>query len=171
MLKKYIEAGKIVGTHGIRGEMRVQQWCDSAEVFTAFKKFYLDKNGAVSLKVKASRPHGNVCLLKADGVDTIEAAETFRGKVLYIDRADLKLQDGQFLIDDIVGCVVIDAEDHTEYGVVSEVSQTGANDVWHIKKQDNEYYLPNVPQFVKKVDIENRLILITPIGGMFDDEV
>ncbi|MBE6798724.1 MAG: 16S rRNA processing protein RimM [Ruminococcaceae bacterium] len=171
MLKKYIEAGKIVGTHGVRGEMRVQQWCDSAEVFTEFKKFYLDKYGTERLVVKASRPHGNVCLLKADGVDTIEMAETLRGKVLYIDRADMKLADGQFLIDDIVGCRVFDADDNTEYGVISEVSQTGANDVWHIKKDGNEYYLPNVPQFVKSVDIEQRKILITPIGGMFDDEV
>ena len=171
MLKKYIEAGKIVGTHGVRGEMRVQQWCDSADVFCKFKKFYLDKNGTESLLVRVSRPHGNICLLKADGVETIEMAEILRGKVLYIDRADLKLQDGQYLIDDIVGCKVIDANDNTEYGVISEVSQTGANDVWHIKKDGKEYYLPNVPQFVKSVDIEQRTVVITPIGGMFDDEV
>lgn len=171
MLKKYIEAGKIVGTHGVRGEMRVQQWCDSSDVFCGFKKFYLDKNGTELLKVKASRPHGNVCLLKADKVETIEMAEALRGKVLYIDRADLKLSRGQFLIDDIVGCKVFDANDNTEYGVISEVSQTGANDVWHIKKDGKEYYIPNVPQFVKSVDIESETVLITPIGGMFDDEV
>ena len=171
MLKKYIEAGKIVGTHGVRGEMRVQQWCDSSDVFCGFKKFYLDKNGTELLMVKSSRPHGNVCLLKADKVETIEMAEALRGKVLYIDRADLKLSVGQFLIDDSVGCKVLDADDNSEYGVISEVSQTGANDVWHIKKDGKEYYLPNVPQFVKTVDIESRVILITPIGGMFDDEV
>ena len=171
MLKKYIEAGKIVGTHGVRGEMRVQQWCDSAEVFTKFKKFYLDNNGAECVKVKASRPHGNVCLLKADGVDTIDAAEKLRGRVLYINRADLKLEKGQYLIDDIVGCSVIDADNGTEYGVISDVSQTGANDVWHIMKDGNEYYLPNVPQFVKDVDVEKRTDTVTPIGGIFDDEI
>lgn len=171
MLKKYIEAGKIVGTHGVRGEMRVQQWCDSAEVFTKFNRFYLDRNGTECVRVKASRPHGNVCLLKAVDVDTIEAAEAMRGKVLYIDRSDLKLEKGRYLIDDIIGCKVIDAESSCEYGVICDVSQTGANDVWHIKKDGKEYYLPNVPQFVKNVDIGGRIVLITPIGGIFDDEV
>ncbi len=169
MPKKYLESGKIVGTHGVKGEMRVQPWCDSAEFLAKFKKLYLDKDGEAFLSVK-SRAHGNMCLVKADGVDTIEAAEKLRNKVVFIDRADCKLPKGSYFITDIVGCAVFDAETDEEYGVISEVSETGANDVWHIKKGENEYYIPNVPEFVKKVDIEAGKVYITPLKGTFCDE-
>lgn len=170
MPKKYIETGKIVGTHGVRGEMRVQAWCDTPEIFTGYKTLYLDENGANSLKVVSSRVHGNVCLVKVRDVDTIEEAEALRGNVLFIDRKDIKLNKGQYLIDDIVGCKVYDAETEVFYGTVSEVSQTGANDVWHIVNEGKEYLLPNIPEFIKNVDIENYVILVTPIKGVFDDE-
>ena len=170
MQKKYIETGKIVGTHGVRGEMRVQAWCDSLKIFTSYKLLYLDANGSSSLRIISSRVHGNVCLIKAEGIETIESAENLRGKVLYIDRKDIKLEKGQFLIDDIIGCSVIDADTDQKYGTVSDVSQTGANDVWHIVNNGKEYLMPNIPQFVKNVDIENSVIYVTPIKGVFDDE-
>lgn len=170
MPKSYIETGKIVGTHGVRGEIRVQPWTDTPKVFTAFKKLYLDEKGVHCLNIKASRVHGNVCLVKADGVETVSKAEALRGKVLYINRCDITLEDGQYLIDDIIGCTVIDADKDTVYGTVSEVSQTGANDVWHVKKDGREYLMPNIPQFVKSVDIEKATVYVTPIKGVFDDE-
>ncbi len=166
---KYLEAGKIVGTHGVKGEMRVHPWCDTAEFLAKFKKLYLDKDGGEYLTVK-SRAHGNMCLIKADGVDSIESAERLRGKVVYIDRADCKLPKGSYFISDIVGCKVFDAETNEEYGVISEVSETGANDVWHIKRGENEYYIPNVPSFVKTVDVDKKQVLITPLKGTFDNE-
>ena len=169
MLLKYLEAGKIVGTHGVRGEMRVQPWCDTAEFLTRFKKLYLDKDGSEFLTVK-SRAHGNMCLVKADGVDTIEAAEKLRGKVVFIDRDSCKLPKGSYFISDIIGCKVFDADTNEEYGIISEVSETGANDVWHIKRGENEYYIPNVPTFVNSVDTENKKVFITPLKGTFSDE-
>lgn len=169
MPEKFLEAGKIVGTHGVRGEMRVQPWCDTAEFLAKFKKLYLNKDGSECISVK-SRAHGNMCLVKADGVDSIENAEKLRGKIVFIDRADCKLPKGSYFISDIVGCTVFDAETNVEYGVISEVSETGANDVWHIKRGENEYYIPNVPTFVKQVDIENKKVFITPLKGTFSDE-
>ena len=169
MLNKYLQAGKVVGTHGIRGEMRVEVWCDSPEFLAKFKKLYTDKGGNGVFKVK-SRAHGNICLVKADGVDSIESAEKYRGRVLYIDRADCKLPKGSYFITDIIGCVAVSFDTNEEYGTVCDVSQTGANDVWHIKRNDNEYLIPNVPEFVKKVDIEDGKVYITPLKGTFDDE-
>ena len=169
MLKKYLEAGKIVGTHGVRGEMRVQPWCDSAEFLANFNRLFLDKNGVNILNVK-SRAHGNICLVMAEGIDSIESAEKLRGKLLYIDRSDCKLSEVCYFISDIVGCLVLDFNTNEEYGVISEVSGTGANDVWHIKKDGNEYYIPNVPEFVKKVDIDDCKVYITPLKGTFSDE-
>lgn len=170
MLKKYIEAGKIVGTHGVRGEMRVQPWCDGPDFLINFKTLYLDGRGEAFLKITSARVHGNICLIKADGTDTVEAAEALRGRVLYIDRADVKLEEGRYFIDDIIGCTVSDADTGTVYGKVTDVSNTGANDVWHITGNGKEYLMPNIPQFVKTVDIENEKITVTPVKGIFDDE-
>lgn len=169
MPRKFLQAGKVVGTHGIRGEIRVQPWCDSAVFLAKFKVFYTDKDGNEALRVK-SRAHGNICLVKIDGVDTVEAAERLRGKVLYINRDDCKLPDGRYFIDDIIGCVAVDFDTFEEYGKIVDVSQTGANDVWHIKRGKDEFLIPNVPEFIKRVDIDESRVYIKPIKGIFDDE-
>lgn len=167
---KYIEAGKIVGTHGIRGEMRVDPWCDTQDFFCKFKILYLDRDGNRSLDVVSSRPHGNICLVKIKGFDTIEQAETLRGKTVYVDRADIKLEDGRYFISDIIGCDVYSAFTGEKLGKVTDVSSTGANDVWHIEHDGKTALVPNNPEFVKSVDIEAERIVLAPIKGMFDDE-
>ncbi len=169
MPDKFLQTGKVVGTHGIRGEMRVEVWCDSPEFLAKFKKLYTDKDGCGILTVK-SRAHGNICLVKADGIDSIEDAEKYRGRVLYIDRDDCKLPNGSYFITDIIGCSAIDSGSGEEYGKIIDVSQTGANDVWHIQRNGQEYLIPNVPEFVKKVDIDEGKVYITPLKGTFDDE-
>ena len=72
MKKQYLDSGKIVGTHGIKGEVRIEPWCDSPAFLSAFKKLYLDENGTSFIEVK-SRPHKNITLAKIKGVDAIEA--------------------------------------------------------------------------------------------------
>ncbi len=170
MPKKYIEIGQAVGTHGIRGELRVNTWCDTPDFFIQFKTVFCDNEGKEKYKVTASRTHGNVCLVKLLGVDTIEQAEKFRGRVLFVDRDECTLSKGQYFITDIIGCKVFDFEINVCYGEVVDVSQTGANDVWHIEYNGRECLIPNVPEYVKKVDIDLQKIYITAIKGTFEDE-
>lgn len=170
MKKRYIETGMIVGTHGIKGEMRVQPWCDSPEFLTKFKSLYLDENGEKVVKILSSRAHKNIVLIKADGVDTIESAEALRGKTLYLNRDDASLPKGTFFQCDLFGCEVFDADSGEPYGKISDVSVTGANDVWHIKKDGKEYLIPSIPDVVARVDIDNERIEIRPLKGIFDDE-
>ena len=87
MKKRFLDSGKIVGTHGIKGELRIDPWCDSPEFLCCFKKLYLDEQGRESIKVK-SRPHKNIVLCKVDGIDTIEQADKMRGKTIYRPRGD-----------------------------------------------------------------------------------
>lgn len=94
MLKKYLEVGQVVGTHGVRGEMRINPWCDSPEFLRRFKFFYLDKNGSERLKVTSCRPHGNIALLKAEGVESIDDVNKIMRRVLYMDRAEANLAEG-----------------------------------------------------------------------------
>ena len=89
MPKKFLEAGKIVGTHGIRGDLKVQSWCDTPEVLCDFDTLYLDEKTPV--EVKSAQVHKNVVLMHLKGVDTVEAAEKLRGKILHLDRDDVDL--------------------------------------------------------------------------------
>lgn len=170
MIKQYLETGKIVGTHGIRGMVRVQPWSDSGEFLTNFKRFFLSEGGESELKAVKIQPHGGVVLIAFKGIDTVEQAESLRGKTIYIRREDITLPEGRYFIDDLIGCEVFDADSGEKYGVISEVSQTGANDVWHIKSGDKEYLLPAIDEVIVKVDPENERLEIRPMKGIFDDE-
>lgn len=170
MKKQYLDSGKIVGTHGIKGEVRIEPWCDSPEFLCAFKKLYLDENGQTFVEVK-SRPHKNITLAKIKGVDTIEEAEKFRGKVVYINRDDITLDEGVNFVQDLIGLEVKDAENGTVYGKITDVLRTGANDVYEITDSNNKKYLaPVIDDVVEEIDVDGGYVLIHPMKGIFDDE-
>ena len=168
MKHEYLECGQIVGTHGLSGEVRINPWCDSPDFLLSFKTLYSGDKKAPLATVK-SRVHGNVVLAKFKGVDSIAEAEKMRGSILYIARSDVKLEDGRYFISDLIGCAVT-GENGEDYGKISDVSSTGANDVWHITKDAKEYLLPVIPDVVKNVDIDGEKVTITPLKGIFDDE-
>ncbi|MBR2715236.1 MAG: 16S rRNA processing protein RimM [Ruminococcus sp.] len=169
MVKKFLECGKIVGTHGVRGEMRVECWCDSPQFLSQFKTLYLN-NGEEKIKVK-SRAHKNMVLMKMPSIDTIEQADTLRGKILYIKRSDIKLEEGVNFIQDLIGLSVVDSNTKEVYGVVKDVLHTGSNDVYEMKADDAKmYYIPAIPDIIDEVDVEGGEIRITPMKGLFSDE-
>ena len=169
MLKDYLSVGQIVGTHGVRGEMRVQPWCDSPDFLKQFKTLYYDPRGEQSVKVVSARVHGSVVLLTLEGIDAMEKAQAKRGTVLYMRRADARLPEGFYFVDELCGCRVFDADSGTEYGVIAEVTPTGANDVWHIKKDGKEYLFPAVAAFLGEVDVAADRVTVRPIKGIFDE--
>lgn len=171
MILDYLEIGQIVGTHGIRGELRINPWCDKPEFMKKFKTLYYDKKGEKPVEVISCRPHGNIVLLKLDGVETVEKASSLRNKVIYIKREDANLPKDRFFVQELIGCKVIDADDNqVVYGTISEVSQTGANDVWHIENCGKEYLIPAIPDVVIDTDVNNNIVSIRPLRGIFDDE-
>ncbi len=167
-MKEYLETGKIVGTHGVRGMVRIQPWCDSPEFLCGFKKLYI--NGKEALSVLKMQPHGNVVIAQLKGVESIDDAEKLRGKVVSIKRTDVKLKKGQYFVDDIIGCEVYDISSGELLGKISDVSPTGANDVWHIKRGEMEYLIPKIDDIVKNVDVVSGRIEINVMKGLFDDE-
>jgi 16S rRNA processing protein RimM len=171
LIKEFLEIGRIVGTHGVRGEMRVDPWCDTPEFFKRFKTLYFDNRGGRAVKVISSRVHGNIVLLCLEGVNSIEEAAALRGRVIFMCRKDAKLPEGQYFIAELIGCTVVDADDESiVYGELSQVSATGANDVWHIYRNGREYLLPAIPDVVINVDVEKGIVKIRPLKGIFDDE-
>lgn len=168
MKKNYLEAGKIVGTHGVRGMVRIQHWCDSSEFFCNLKNLYLDDCGNNKI-ILNSKPHGNVVISTINGVNTIEDAEKYRNKIIYMNRHDAGLEEGQYFISDLINLPVYNPNDIL-LGTISDVSRTGANDVWHIVKEGKEYLIPCIPDVIVSVDIDKEKIVINPLKGIFSDE-
>ncbi len=170
MRKEFLEAGRIVGTHGVRGELRFELWCDGAEFLKKFKTVYLDADGNNATPLLSCRAHGNIALICLEGIDNVETAAANRNRVLYIRRADARLSQGDYFIQELKGCTVLDADDRRLYGIVSDVSQTGANDVWHVEKDGKEVLIPAIKDVVVSVDVGVGEVLIRPLRGLFDDD-
>ncbi len=169
MKKQFLEVGQIVNTHGLKGEMRVDPWCDGPEFLCMFKTLYL-KNGD-KLKITKSRVQKNVAVIKAEGIDTIEQADKLRRTVLYIDRNDIELDEDVFFVQDILGCRVTDIDTKKEYGTVTDVLKTGANDVYQITDDIGKNYLiPVIDDVVISTDTDEGIIEIRPLKGIFEDE-
>lgn len=168
MGKDLLELGKVVAIHALKGEIRLQPWCDTPDFAAGFKKVYLDGN---PVKVRSARPHKNIVIMQLQGIDTPEAAQALVNKVLYISRDQMKLPEGTYFIADLIGLKVVDADDdNTVYGELIEVSPTGANDVYHIRFADGQTrYIPAIPQVVVETDLENGIMRIRPLEGLFDD--
>lgn len=170
MIKDYLELGQIVGTHGVRGELRVNPSCDTPEFAKRFKTLYYDSKGEHPVKVVSCRPHGNIILLKLEAIDSIDEAEKLRGKTLYLRRADARLPEGTWFIEELIGCEALDEDDGKRYGVLTDVSKTGANDVWHITDDaGTEYLIPAVKEIVIRADVAGNKVYLRPIKGLFDD--
>lgn len=169
MKKEFLETGKIVGTHGVRGMVRIQAWCDSADFLKNFKKFYL-QGSMEEIVLKDVKPNGNVVIAAVSGVDSIEAAEKLRNRVILIKREDANLPEGRYFISELIGCAVFDADSGESLGTLTDVSETGANDVWHITRNEKEYLVPAIDEVIVSVDIEQEKIVLRPLKGIFDDE-
>ncbi len=167
-MKQFLEIAKIVAVHGLRGEVRCQYYCDSAEVLCEFDELYFDK-GKTAVKIERAYPHKNVVIMRLEGVDSIEKAQPLVGKMLYLDRNDAELEEGLYFVQDIIGLTVKDADSGKVYGKITEVYQNGASDVYSIKQPDgSELMFPCIDEVVLKTDIEAGEMLIRPLKGLFD---
>jgi len=173
-MSEYIEAGKITSAHSFRGEVKIQSWCDTPEFLTRFKIFYLDEKGGSFLTVeKIKTANNNLLIASFKEIESEEAANKLRNKVLYIKKQDANLDEGTFFIGDMIGLPVFDFNTGLKYGVLSDIFNNGANDIYIVKteviEKDNKFkevLVPNVSAFVKKVNLEEG-VFVTPIEGMF----
>lgn len=170
MLNQYLEAGKIVGTHGIKGEIRVEPWCDSAEFLAGLKSLYFDK-GAQKLEIIGSRVHKTLLLVRIKGIESVEEADRLRGKILYLDRSDVPLEKGRYFMQDMIGMDVYNADSFVYYGKLTQIMRTGANDVYQVTSESKkDYLIPAIPHVIIDINITDSKMLIRPIWGIFEDE-
>lgn len=161
MTKQFLEAGEITNTHGIRGEVQIVPWADDAQFLRKFKTFYIDNK---PLRVERSIVHKKRLVAKFEGVDDINAAMPLKGKVIFIDRADVKLPKGSFFIQDILGAKVV-TEAGELVGALKDVMDLPQGQVYQVQGE-TEHLIPAVPEFVKHVDVEGGVITVRLIEGM-----
>ncbi len=161
MKKQYLEAGRIVNTHGVRGEVRIQPWADEAAFLTRFRRFYIDGR---PVKVRACRVHKELCIAALEGVEDVNAAMALKGKVVFIDRDEAKLPPGAVFLQDILGARVVD-ERGRDLGVLAEIVPEPSADVL-VVKGEREILIPDVPAFVLAKDPDANLVTVRLIEGM-----
>lgn len=159
--REYIEAGRIVNTHGVAGEVKIQVWLDSPQFMKGFKRYYIQGR---EVKVLSARVHKSFLIVKLEGVEDVNAAMALKGRDVFIRRSDARLPKGAFFLQDIIGASVVD-EQGREIGTLTDVMETPASHVY-VVKGETEHLIPAVPEFVMSTDVENGIITVHLIEGM-----
>lgn len=164
---EYPECGKIINTHGCRGGVKIEPWCDSPAVFTALPNVYFKENGTyrpVRLQ-RAAVLSGRFVSAELAGVTTMEEADALRGRILYAKRADLHIPEGTLLVAEMIGLPVYHAETGEAIGTLTDVIHPSTTDIYVISTPRGEAMVPVVPAFVREVSLEKGIALC-PIEGM-----
>ncbi|KAB2335398.1 MULTISPECIES: ribosome maturation factor RimM [Bacillaceae] len=170
-MQKYYNVGKIVNTHGIKGEVRVISKTDFADERykpgNSLTLFMPEAKEPIELTIKSHRKHKNFDLLTFDGYENINEIEKMKGGILKVSEDQLgALEDNEFYYHEIIGCEVKTTSGE-EIGKIKEILSPGANDVWVIKgKGGKELLIPYIEDVVKSVDVKTKQIVIEPMEGL-----
>lgn len=165
-MEGFFNIGKIVGTHGVRGEVKIYPYTDDLDQFGEYAYLWVEKE---KIEIESTRVHKNMVLIKFKGFKDANAVMPIINKLVYIER-DMKNDDGEgHYIVDLIGCHIL-SEAGEEIGVLKDVLQNTSQDIYLIKRNDgkDDFMLPVVDAFVKKVDIENKCITVSLIEGLLE---
>ena len=166
-MKQYLEAGVIASTHGVHGEMKLNPWSDGPAFLKQFSRVFIDGK---EYKLLAARPQKSQTIVKLEGIDDIDAAMRYKGKVVSIAREDAKLEDGKYFVQDLIGLKVYDRRTQAEIGKLHEVLNLPAGDVYVVRDGEQEAMIPVNPVFIKETDLEKGVIEVETIKGMLGNE-
>ena len=163
--------GVIANTHGVRGEVKVFPTTDAPERFKVIKTVILDaKREKITLEIQSAKFFKNLVIVKFKGIDNINDIEKYKGCDLYVTRENATpLNEGEYYIADLIDMLVVD-EEGNELGILDDVLQTGANDVFVVKLKESgkELLLPNIPSCVLNVDLYDRKVTVHVLDGLYD---
>ena len=169
MKKKYFSIGKILNTRGLDGELKVKSWMDTPEDFCLVSKMFLNLSKP-PLEIISKRIYKSNILIKIKSINSKEAAETLKDKIIYAYREDIPIDDDNYFIEELKGCQIIDSMSGKIYGILKDVINSGASDIYIIQDEKNrEYLLPIIKGTIIDIDLDNEKIYVDPIKGVFDD--
>lgn len=166
MEQVFLEIGKIVNTHGLKGDVKVVPWSDYPEFFEEIKYVYFDKN--TKTKIQSVKYQKNNVILKLDKINSIEEAETFKEKVLLVNKKDIEISDEDtYFVADLIGLEVF--EDEKKLGILTDVIPVAGADVYVIKREkEKDILIPATKENIKEINIENKFIKVVIPEGLFD---
>ena len=165
---QYLEIGQIVNTFGIKGELKINPFTDDINKFNELKSMFVVKNKElIPYEIETVRYHKNMVILKLKGINSMNEAEKLKGLYIKIDRKYAKkLPKGTYFIADLIGLEVYD-ENSNLLGSIDDIYNTGANDIYVVKNNlGKQILLPGIPQVIKKVDLENKKIVVHLLNGL-----
>ena len=169
-MEELLKVGVITSTHGIRGEVKVFPTTDDAKRFKKLKNVILD-NGKekIDMEIASVRFFKNMVILKFKGIDDINDVEKYKKAELYVTRENaVPLKKDEYFIADLIG-VEVTSDEGEALGVIDDVLQTGANDVYVIKKAGcQDLLVPAIKACIKEVDIENQKMIVHLLAGLRD---
>lgn len=170
-MEKYLECAKIVGTHGVRGMVRAECYCNTPSALAKLKRVYRkEKSGEYrEMRVLRGSVQKTMVLFALEGIDTLEAAISLKGTTLYADRADFRLRPGEVFIADLIGLPVLDNDSGESYGTLSDITTAGVQELYVVETEDGaRFMIPGVPAFIKRrvTEGENAGIYVTLIEGI-----
>lgn len=157
----FIEAGRIVNTHGVAGEVKIEVWLDSPQFLRRCGRLFLDGK---EKKILSGKTQKSFLIAKLEGVEDVNAAMALKGRTVEIAREDAPLPKGAFFIQDILGASVVD-EQGAEIGKLTDVLERPASNIY-VVQGETEHLIPAVPEFVLATDAENGVITVHLIEGM-----
>lgn len=166
-----LNIGKVVNTHGIKGEVKVWPQTDFPEVrFKAGSKLLMfppDSGQPITIEIVSSREQKNMFVLKLKGFDNINQVEKYKGWELKVSEAErVELDEGEYYFRDIMGCEV-ETEEGERLGVITDILSPGANDIWVVKLiKGKELLLPVIDDVVLDVDIAARKVKVHLMEGL-----
>ena len=171
MKKEYLECGKVCSAHGVRGFIKVEPWCDSPKVLASQKRVFIAaKDGSYKeIAVKSASVSAKYVLMALEGIDTREAAQAEKNRILYLHRNDIPIKRGAVLIADMIGLPIIDVDTGRVYGELREVNDGVVSKLYTVATDAGDVLIPGIPEFVKEIDTE-RGIFIKPIPGFFPEK-
>ena len=158
---KFLEAGEIVNTHGIRGEVKILPWTDSPDFLRRFKTLYINEK---SYNVVSSFVHKGCVIAALEGIGDVNAAMALKGRTVCFARADAALPEGHFFLADVLGAKVVTA-DGAEVGELVDIIENPTQNVY-VVKGEREHMIPAVPEFILNTDVENGVVTVRLIEGM-----
>lgn len=162
MDNKFLESGKIINTHGVRGEIKIDPWADSPEFLTEIETYYIEGKAYPVLR---ARVHQRFVIAQLEGVNSLDDAERLKNKILYIDRDDAELEDDEYFLTDLIGFTAVSEKDGNVLGRVTDILTLPGGDVCEIKGE-REILVPLRPEFITGRDMESGTLTISLIEGM-----
>ncbi len=162
--------GAVASTHGLQGEVKVFPTTDDPSKFKRLKKVYIqDGAGFGELEIERVKFFKNMVILKFRGHDRIEDVESYKGKDLYVPRKDaVRLEKDEYYIADLIGLRIV-LEDGSEFGILGDVLQTGANDVYVVRTPGGkEVLIPAIHQCILDVNIADGVMQVHLLDGMIE---